>query len=355
MVMASILLFSNLSFAAENDSDLPPATPPSSGEVFVRAVLANGSSASNSPLVILARANRSGQIQTTIYKVISDSSGRALLSLDAGSYEFDALLINPSTSGADYASTATAVLPQSQSITLIFYPSGSLSGKATLDGSPVPNAKVWVSCPSATFDYERINGGTQVQAGEAGDFLFRVLPTGSCQVSSSADSLAGSAAVTIQHGKSASATIELKKKSSGTDILPTALAALAIAGAIYLLAFRKPKKEGGQSQLIGIKKEQQPPPTPSSKPDPQPEQSRFNLSDPKVKAVLSTLSDREAEIVKFLFKQNGRAKRSQIQHKLLIPKTSLLRNLRSLERKNIVKLTPFGRNLLAEVEEKLFL
>jgi uncharacterized membrane protein len=154
--------------------------------------------------------------------------------------------------------------------------------------------------------------------------------------------------------------IELKKKSSGTDILPIALAALAIAGAIYLLAFRKPKKKGALpiSHAFQKEKTQQIPSQPrqsrSSKSSPEPEQSRFNTSDPKVKAVLATLRDREAEIVKFLFKCNGRAKRSQIQHKLLIPKTSLLRNLRSLERKNIVKLTPFGRNLLAEIEEKLF-
>ncbi|MEM4348556.1 MAG: hypothetical protein QXN37_03235 [Candidatus Anstonellaceae archaeon] len=60
------------------------------------------------------------------------------------------------------------------------------------------------------------------------------------------------------------------------------------------------------------------------------------------------------EITLFLLKSGGRAKRSQIQHKLLIPKTSLLRNLRSLERKNIVKLVSFGRNLLAEINQHIF-
>jgi uncharacterized membrane protein len=96
------------------------------------------------------------------------------------------------------------------------------------------------------------------------------------------------------------------------------------------------------------------PPAPAKAQPASHEQGGFDISNPKASAVLSTLSEREREIAVFLLKSGGRAKRSQVQHKLLIPKTSLLRLLRSLERKNIIKLTPFGRNLLAEIDQSLF-
>ena len=82
--------------------------------------------------------------------------------------------------------------------------------------------------------------------------------------------------------------------------------------------------------------------------------SAFDAKSDKARAVLGTLSEREADIVRFLMSSGGKAKRSTMQHKLLIPKTSLLRNLRALERKNIVKLIPFGRNMVAELQRSLF-
>jgi uncharacterized membrane protein len=345
-----------MAHAAANETDVPPAIPVSEGIVFGRAVFSNGTEAANSPIIVLARSNKSD----TVLRTITDSSGRFVLSLDKGKYDIDSLLDIYSTPGIDFASTTSADFSHNDNVTLIFYPAGSLAGTVSQSGLPVSNARVSVSCPSNSFDLERINGVSQKTAGEAGDFLFRVLPVGTCIVSASTDSVAGSAEVEIAHGQTASAAIGLKSKSQVPDSILIVAALVVVAVALFFA-----------SQLLGQKKQvvhfesvkpvheyplaqsqQKTKANAGGKPS---EQGKFDASTPRARAIFSTLTEREAEIVKFLFKCNGRAKRSQIQHKLLIPKTSLLRNLRSLERKNIVKLTPFGRNLLAEIEEKLFL
>ena len=353
-VVSILLLFALPTLcAASNETDAPPAAPAQSGLVFGRAIFANGSPVQSSPLTILARSSKSA----TVYRLITDQKGNFLLSLSKGQYEIDALLDLHDTPGIDFASTTSLDSSLEENTSIIFYPAGSIAGKAIQSGSPVPGARVHVSCPSDSFDYERINGAVQANAGEAGEFMFRALPTGTCVVSAYTGSLAGSSEIQVEHGKVASAEVEMRNKASTLDLLALAIAAAVALAAIIFITMR----------FFGGKKEQPPSPAPQAhgqasplehmkakegKQAHEPPESKYDES--KVKAVLSTLSEREREIAKFLIKSGGRAKRSQLQHKLLIPKTSLLRNLRSLERKNIVKLTPFGRNLLAELQEQLF-
>ena len=352
--IATAFVIMALALANAVGDELPPPAPTGGGVLFGHAVFSNGSSIANAPLVILARSNDS----ETVYRLITDSAGRFVLSLSATQYSLDSLLDYPETPGMDFASTASADLATEGNATLIFYPAGSLAGTVTEAGSPVPGARVRVNCPSSSFDYARINGGTAVQSGDAGDFLFSALPVGTCVVSASTDSLAGSQELQVENGMTSSASVALLKKAAQTDALPIALAVL-VAAIIAYAAFQflqKGKKEKEQtihaepswqsSHFTQKKKE-------AKQKEEEEEGISSKLSDPKVKAVLATLTEREREITRFIFKAGGRAKRSTIQHKLLIPKTSLLRNLRSLERKKIVKLTPFGRNLLAEIEDWL--
>jgi len=267
---------------------------------------------------------------------------------------------------------------------MIFYPAGSLAGSALDAGSPVSGAEVRVSCPSAAFDYSRINGGTTVQAGEAGDLLFRALPVGTCVISASKGNLAGSAEAQVLQGQTSSASLAMKTKSVQSDGSQLWIAGAAVFILLALAYFFATRKNGGKEQgkeaagqsvplstnggsqgRSASKRARHPGKAASAHPKPakpqvpastmaSSEKDRFDVSNPKAAAVLSTLSEREREIAVYLLKNNGRAKRSQLQHKLLIPKTSLLRNLRSLERKNIVELTPFGRNLLAQIDQSLF-
>lgn len=355
------LLFQSLALAANessavaaNASESPPGAPDVQNVIFLKAVFSNGSIVQAYPVVLLARSNKSD----TIYRTITDSAGKIILPLNSGNYELDALLDLPSTPGIDFASTTSLSVPSEGNATMFFYPSGSLAGYVqSEEGLPVAGARVRVSCPSSAFDYGRINGAVTVVAGEAGDFLFRALPVGTCLVSSSTDSLAGTMDVQVLAGQVASVSVGVKKKApepmAGLTVLLLSALAILIAMAIvlYLLGRRKNAASAPKPPPEYKKAEN---PTHAKESKAGDAQFGFDPGSPRAKAVLATLSAREREIVKFLFRSGGRAKRSQMQHKLLIPKTSLLRNLRSLERKNIVKLTPFGRNLLAELEESLF-
>ncbi len=349
-ISALAVLFTLLAVSvAHAQESEPPPVPSGEGIVFGHAVFANGSSVSNAALVILASSKSSD----TLYRLITDSSGGFILSLDNGKYEIDSLLDYYTTSGIDFASTASVNLPSDGNLTLIFHPAGSLTGKVSESGSPLPDASVSITCLSSPFDYQRINRAEQVKAGQAGDFLFSALPVGTCIVSSATDSLAGSLEVQILHGKTISAEVLLEQKATSIGVLPVLLAIIVVI--IISIYFVSRKKKNELPDAIPPVPQQ-----PVSKPKAQqrkPKEKQAGLAqrlaDPKVKAVMSTLTDREKEIVRFLFKSNGRAKRSTIQNKLLIPKTSLLRNLRSLERKKIVKLIPFGRNIVAQVEDWL--
>lgn len=347
-----LLLFALPTLFAASEADSPPAAPAQLGLVFGRAIFANGSPAQSLPMTILARSNTSA----TVYRLITDQKGNFLLSLSKGKYEIDALLDLHDTPGIDFASTASLDSSLEENTSIILYPAGSIAGKVSQSGSPVPGARVHVSCPSDSFDYARINGAVQTNAGEAGEFMFRALPTGTCVVSAYTDSLAGSSETRVEHGKAASVSVELRNKASATDLLAVAIfAAVALVAIIFIALRFFGKKEHPPSAASEAQGQTAPSEHKKAKAEKQAHEApESKYDESKVKAVLSTLSEREREIARFLIKSGGRAKRSQLQHKLLIPKTSLLRNLRSLERKNIVKLTPFGRNLLAELQEQLF-
>ncbi|MEM4348558.1 MAG: hypothetical protein QXN37_03245 [Candidatus Anstonellaceae archaeon] len=162
-----IFLFFCLSFASQfgqepkNNDTLdsskihPPSIPDVRNTLSFQAVFSNGTPASQVHLAFLARTNRS----ETIYRTITDPSGKFMLSLQNGSYQIDALIDLPSTPGIDFASTSEISVPNEGNLTLIFHPSGSLYGHATNLQFPVPSALVKVSYPSSSFDYSRINGG----------------------------------------------------------------------------------------------------------------------------------------------------------------------------------------------------
>lgn len=374
----ALLLLSSFLCAEGNDSS-PPELPSSEGMLIVKAVYSNGTEMASLPIVVLARSNSS----VTVFRLVSDSSGKLILSLGStGRYELDALVNLAETPGADFASTASALLPSNSTVTMVFQPAGSITGRVQQDGLPVPHATVHVACPSNSFDYERINGATEAKSGEAGDFMFLALPSGTCIVSSSTDSLAASEEVSIVPGVTKSIALELKRKASAPgEITPPAafinpfdfaagMLAVIILAVIYFAFIRKKKEEGKAAAMPAHEeKDETPAPAKAKASKQKKEKGRLAQDDgnkeatlsppthdirsPHVKAVLSTLSDREQEIVKYLFANGGRAKRSSMQHKLLIPKTSMIRNLRSLERKNVVKLTPFGRNMVAEISDLL--
>ncbi|MCX6771128.1 MAG: hypothetical protein NTX79_03665 [Candidatus Micrarchaeota archaeon] len=332
----------------------PPSVPQAEGLVALRAMLVDGTSPVGMPLAITA-AKADGA--TTTYRLITGRGGNVLLTLGSGSYQLNCVLDNMATSGADYAATASLSLPGEQNLSLVFYPAGSVAVTVLEGGQIVPGAAIQASCASDWFDYGKM-AGASVQAGQAGDFMFRALPTGTCVISASTQASAGSVRVEVEQGKLSSAQLEMKPKASGLSGILLVLAAIAVAAVIAYYVFFSSKKRAPREHETGEK--EAPPADEAGQRKkaragaPQEFPSGLGVKSERARAVLSTLSEREAEIVRFLFSSGGKAKRSTMQHRLLIPKTSLLRNLRSLERKRIVKLIPFGRNMVAELQRNLF-
>ena len=355
------LLFLSLPVLAFSDSTggaAPPPVPQSDGLVALQAVLVNGTPAAGMPLMITAT---SADGSTTTYRLITRRDGNVILTLEPGSYQLAGVLDDMATDGADFAATGSLVLPGPQNVSLVFYPAGSVAVTALEGGQVVPGASMHVSCASDWFDCERINGAS-AQAGAAGDFIFRALPTGKCVVSASTQTSAGSVQVDVGQGKLATVQLELRPKALPPELIAIALAAILAAAllAYYLLIAKKKQPETSAPALAEVKKAGKPlaaakmPVKKNASSPAQQKASAFDVNGEKARAVLSTLSEREAEIVRFLCASGGKAKRSTMQHKLLIPKTSLLRNLRALERKRILKIIPFGRNIVAELERGLF-
>ena len=370
LFLAFLFLFSPSLALAENvtsvDSQLPPAVPQSQGPVAVRAELANGSMALGMPITITATSGNA----TATFRLITGREGNFLLQLGDGEYQLNAVLDDMATPGVDFASTTSLSVPSQRNLTMVFYPSGSVAATVLEEGAIVQGASMHMSCASDWFDYGEINGAN-AQAGQAGDFLFRALPAGTCVVSASTQMSAGSTRVDVKQGTLSTIQVELKRKALALTDIALVIGAIAVvailAYQLFIVGRRKkpaaqeahaeeqsarPKASrqgnaGVAAQSVQVQAAKAAPPKEAPS-------SSLDVNSEKARAVLSTLSEREAEIVRLLFSSGGKAKRSTMQHRLLIPKTSLLRNLRALERKNIVKLTPFGRNLVSELDRKLF-
>ncbi len=366
--LAFILLLSPALALADNasasESAAPPSVPQGAGPVAVKAVLANGSSPMGMPVTIIATTGGA----TATYRLITGREGALLLQLGDGDYQLSATLDDMATPGVDYASSVALSVPAERNLTLVFYPSGSVAASVLEGGKLVPGADLHVSCSSDWFDYSAINGASQ-RASEAGDFLFRALPTGTCVISASTQTSAGSVQVVLEQGKLASAQVEMKPKALALADIAMALGALAVVAALayYLYSTGKakpvqvahagekaPASRKGRQNTRPKKMDARPAQHSEARAAAQHQASAFDAKSDKAAAVLGTLSEREADIVRFLMSSGGKSKRSTMQQRLLIPKTSLLRNLRSLERKNIVKLIPFGRNMVAELQRGLF-
>ena len=370
--LAFILLLSPALALADNasasESAAPPSVPQGAGPVAVKAVLANGSSPVGMPVTIIATTGGA----TATYRLITGREGSLLLQLGDGDYQLSATLDDMATPGVDYASSVSLSVPAERNLTLVFYPSGSVAASVLEGGKLVPGADLHVSCSSDWFDYSAINGAS-ARASNAGDFLFRALPTGTCVISASTQTAAGSTQVAVEQGKLASAQVEMKSKALALSDIAMVLGAVVVVAALayYLYSTGKkqpvtgtaaekqaPLKKAGKAHAkakMGMEKEARAPAQHSdARAAAQHQASAFDANSDKARAVLGTLSEREADIVRFLMSTGGKSKRSTMQQRLLIPKTSLLRNLRSLERKNIVKLIPFGRNMVAELQRGLF-
>lgn len=261
--------------------------------------------------------------KTTSYFLEKDETFR--INLAGGDYKASFLLNRPSTEGADYYGDSELEFKDSLIKFIYLYPVGSLEGfvKDRLD-NVIANANLKFECNEIILiDYPE-------KTDKYGSFSVSAVPVGNCKIYSSYRDQVGTQEMEIVAGNKTKVTLKLDQilvteKPAWPEYLPAALVLIVIMGAIlfYFLYFGK-KRASKKNEISAASH--------------QPEQLSTRTKD-----LMITLRDNEKKIINFLLEENKPVYLSRIHHKTGISKGSLFRNLRSLERKNIINSFMEGR------------
>lgn len=197
---------------------------------------------------------------------------------------------------------------------------GSVSGfvKDDLD-NVVPDAELKFECAvCGEFDLP-------TKSDSFGSFRVDILPVGGYVVYASSEGYLGYSEITVTQGNLESVNIALEMKVKGKDktfslgyVLGVALIALLVAaGVMYYFLSSK-------NSVEKVKK---------------PKKVKKGRCDD----ILPTLGTNEKEIVNFLMCNENKSTQASLRHNTGIPRTSLSRCLKSLERRNVVQIKARGK------------
>jgi uncharacterized membrane protein len=281
----------------------------------------------------IADAAKSGEAFRTIKYVLD---GTAEFRLTPGNYRVFAGVDNLSTPGKDYAATELVTVANGGNATVFFKPAGSVRGLVFgPDGKAVPNAHVIAECPGGY-------GETLAVSNALGGFSFGWLPIGACRLGASASGRVGFVEVTVSQGEVASANVILSEEVA-TDqsslVLLAIIVLLAVLSAVayFFISRQKPAGETPTTHAKPQPAEGKPQPAEGAQhaeAKPQPAESQLS---PRQQDILKTLNEREKKIVHAL-SERGPLNLGKLSVATMTPKTSLLRVMAGLERKNIIKI-----------------
>jgi hypothetical protein len=257
-----------------------------------------------------------------VYKELMDDSLVTVPTNQLGS--FTATLDSSETAAIDYSGT---MIIDKEKTEFLVYPSGYLKGKVMdLAGNLIPNAQLNFNCYSEfSFNYpERVDA--------IGFFTVKNVPVGSCSVVASKNELVGNAEFKVEKGEVVSVEIILKESVARKShfvvwIIIILLIIIAVLVSIRLILQKKPKKEKKSEKAD--KKEHL-------------EETEEKLSK-QTQALMKTLSEKEKKIVHFLLEHDYQASQAKVRHNTKIPRTSLTRVLKSLEKKKIAEIEREGK------------
>jgi uncharacterized membrane protein len=389
-----ILMLICSSFAEE---ELPPPAPSGNNFVLITLRDAQGAPIAGASVSFTFSNEKSGELVRTMSE--TSSRGIAKVLLDDGDYDAIAEVDMPSTPGKDYAAAFLLHVDGDGNASAGMYPVAS--AKITVkdkDGSLMPIAPVSIECLStpSIFGSSFPPGTFNFTTDASGYAIARYVPVGACYAVSRRGELVGSADLILKQGELADVELVMENQvaqDSGAIIAAAGIFAIMVAffAFVRLMQQNREEKEKAAAGKIysaqGAGKEHAmhgektfadmgaaayppagklPAPTAapaishavhSSKKSRAHKKTKAKKAAPmheekneKLEGILKTLSERERKIVELLQKNNGRLKQSRIYVTLLIPKASLSRTLQALERKNIVKLTPFGKSKVVELE-----
>lgn len=274
---------------------------------------------------------------------LTDANGSLTAYLDEGVWKFLAEADDYSTSGKDYAAAGEINVSKDFSLVVYFQEVGSVTGEVVDEQNKlVSNAKLGLDCVKAPAA-QSLNYG-QLVSDANGNFMLRFVPTGACRITASLDSKTGFVDVTLQRGELKQTRVAFKNtvgRGSETFSILLVLLAILIVSTLAFVYF----KRAGKPAVLKTRETREKPQAAKTARAIAPKGLK---STGKMRIVLNALNERERAIAELLLANDGRMKQARISRELLMPKTSLLRAVQSLEKRNIVRTTPLGKHKIVE-------
>ena len=252
------------------------------------------------------------------------------LSLQPGTYNLKLLVNAPQTDAYDYYGEASFSVGESLVKVVYLYPVGSLSGfvkdriNNTISGASLKfecNGIFPVEFPGRTDKY--------------GSFSIDAVPVGECVIRSSYSGSVGMKETKVERGSKTDVEIQLdhilivphsSRSNEYLGVLVVVVVLVIIGALVYRKKFmRKRKKE---VKVIEQSEEEK--------------QEEKGLGQ-RGQDILRTLRANEKKIIEFLLEHKHPAHLSKIHYKTGLSKSSIFRNLRSLEHKKIIETFNEGR------------
>ena len=341
--LSILILISASAFVA---ADLPPLLPTGAYAVGLYARDAATGKAFANHIVSyhfeqqMARKGLSILVTAT---ELTDANGSLTAYLDAGVWKFLAEADDYSTSGKDYASTGEINVSKDSSLIVYFQEVGSVTGEVVDEQNKlVSNAKLGIDCVKAS-DAQSLNE-RQLVSDANGNFILRFVPTGACKITASLDSKTGFVDVSLQRGELKQTRVTLKNtigRGSETFNILLILLAILIVSTLAFIYFKRAEKPSVLKTRETKEKQTVAKTARAIEP-------KGLKSTDKMRIVLNALNERERSIAELLLANEGWMKQAKIARELLMPKTSLIRAVDSLEKRNIVRTTPLGKHKTVE-------
>ncbi|MFH0973405.1 MAG: hypothetical protein V1817_01300 [Candidatus Micrarchaeota archaeon] len=348
-------------FAAFCAAEAPPEPPSGSFALTLYAKTLNDSQpiAGRTVVYTLRDAYDGSKM---LFSRTTAADGAAIVYVDAGKWFLHAE-IDSSNARADYAAVMTLNVSRDANHTVYFQRVASASGSVTDEANEsVADARVEVSCLQGFYELQALNAETSarfesanaLRADASGSFLLKFVPVGMCRFTATVPSAGNesvSQLVEIKAGELAHVSLKIKRRPSAIASNLVWLALLALALILVAWFGREYLRKRGETRAKEAKPEKRSVPASATASATASAVEEKLKPTSKMRNVMNALNERERRIVEVLIASGGKLKQSKVYRETLIPKTSLARALESLEKRNVVRLTPEGNSQLVELTD----
>lgn len=246
-------------------------------------------------------------------------------SVPPGKYDVGFYIDTLSTPGRDYYANVNLNIEDSTARDILVLPIASLNGRVIYDSAIVAtNAKVWFDCDK-DFGIEY-----PPRTDSVGRFSVAYIPTGGCLIQAKLGNKYGSENVVLAKGEKEEIVLNLNQElSNSLSYILAGLVVLVIGLVIFFWRKKKPRAvkletEDVQAAIKIMRMTDK-------------ETLKEIEKDKRIQDILSTLNKDERAVADFLIQHKFKASQPQIFKATLIPRTTIARQLISLEAKKILQ------------------